>query len=61
MLYYGLADGSFVAAQASNLAVKASIRLPAALAARPIPFDGELRLPLADGSIVALDPRLMGK
>ena len=61
MLYYGLSDGSFVAAQASNLAVKASIRLPAALAARPIPFEGELRLPLADGSIVALDPKLMGK
>jgi len=61
MLYYGLSDGSFVAAQASNLEIKASIRLPAALAARPIPFDGELRLPLSDGSIIALDPKLMGK
>lgn len=61
VLYYGLSDGSFVAARASDLAVMSSIRLPAALAARPIPFDGELRLPLSDGSIIALDPGLMGK
>lgn len=61
VLYYGLSDGSFVAAQASNLAIKAGIRLPAALAARPLPFDGELRLPLSDGSIIVLDPKLMGK
>ena len=61
MLYYGLADGSFVAALASDLTLKASIRLRAPLAARPIPFDGELRLPLADGTVLSVDPRLMGK
>lgn len=61
VLFYGLSDGSFIAAQAANLAVTASVKLPSALAARPVPFDDELRLPLSDGSIVALDPKLMGK
>jgi outer membrane protein assembly factor BamB len=58
-VFYGLFTGHLVWASSDKLQPKAFLRLPAALSARPIPWDGNLRLPLVDGSVVSLDPGKM--
>jgi hypothetical protein len=61
VLYYGLADGSFVRANAQSLKTEARVQLPALLSGRPLPVDKDLRLPLADGNVLFLAPDLMGR
>jgi outer membrane protein assembly factor BamB len=56
VLYYGTSGGYLVAARPSDLAVTARLFLPARLSARPLAFGEELRLPLADGSVVFAEP-----
>lgn len=55
-LYYGLLTGHFVEARSLTLQPQAILRLPAALSAKPLAWEGELRLGLVDGSILRLDP-----
>ncbi len=59
VLYYGLSDGSFVAASPESLMTRATLHLPAPLAGRPLAFGEELRLPLKDGSVLFVKPGLM--
>ncbi len=58
-LYYGLLTGHFVEAKSSTLEARAILRLPAALSAKPLAWEGELRLGLVDGSVLRLDPRIL--
>lgn len=56
VLYYGTVGGYLVAARPADLSVLSRLLLPARLSARPLAFDDELKLPLADGSVVVADP-----
>jgi outer membrane protein assembly factor BamB len=56
VLYYGTEGGYLVAARPADLSVISRLLLPARLSARPLAFDDQLRLPLADGSVVVADP-----
>ncbi len=58
VLYYGTKDGDFIAASPLDLKTRSVLRLPSPLAGRPIAVGEELRLPLRDGGVARLDPRL---